>query len=400
MRAVSLLGSISMDRPTSRNAIGRAAYIILFAFVTVCTLLSLQARPFYVVTLAALFIFIWGYYGVRNARIFPIVLAALITFPILLSGINRYVTPVIFIHVSVVFALSISTMAAALSYKRPANDVYSDLSIGIIIGVAIAVILYSADPSAYAKRNFYGRLALGTDPNVVGLVGLALVISVATVRSIGLKITGVLTGLTLMALASSRGSLVPAVLVLALFPRTYFGSIRRALTCVACVIVVLGVAEIISGAFLSNYLFNHVLAIDDNSRGLGSGFTGRDYYWSSTFRVWTQHPIFGVGFQQHSIVAGLPAYAHNMYLAILADLGMIGFIAIVGSFMTVFVLAVRRSDQRGRAASVALVAYLAYGLFEARYVNVGNILSLAVMYIMFDFVSTDMLRGFDVRKHR
>lgn len=382
-----------------RNSTGSLVYVALFAFVTVCTLLSLQSKVYYVLTLGTGLLVLWLYYGIRNARVLPLVIAGLFVFPILLSGINRFVTPVVFVHAAIVFSLAFSTMAAARSNKRSESDIYRDLSLGIAVGVAIAVVLYAADPSAYAKRNFYGRLALGTDPNVVGLVGLALVITVATVKSLGLKIAGALTGLTLMALASSRGSLVPAILVFALFPRTYFGSLRRAFTCAVILLASLCVAEVLSGSMVSNYVLNTVLAISDNDRGLGSGLTGRDYYWAATFNVWTQHPIFGVGFQQHSIVAGLPAYAHNMYLAILADLGLVGFIAIIGTFIGILFYALRGSGQRAKAVSVALVAYLIYGLFEARYVNVGNILSLAVLYMIFDFAGSSTLRNLNVRKH-
>lgn len=47
------------------------------------------------------------------------------------------------------------------------------------------------------------------------------------------------------------------------------------------------------------------------------------------FEVWTSHPLFGVGFNNFPVVQTVQSgyyYAHNNYLELLADLGIVGFV--------------------------------------------------------------------------
>ncbi|MES9906407.1 MAG: O-antigen ligase family protein [Sedimenticola sp.] len=72
---------------------------------------------------------------------------------------------------------------------------------------------------------------------------------------------------------------------------------------------------------LSPTLISRIFTIDDAAIGTGSG---RFYLWGRAFDLWLDSPVIGGGFSSYYKAVG--SAAHNTYLEILADTGVIGLV--------------------------------------------------------------------------
>lgn len=95
--------------------------------------------------------------------------------------------------------------------------------------------------------------------------------------------------------------------------------------------------------------------------------------WGVAFETWLRHPILGVGLGQYAdtvlpmVGAGLPYYAHNLYLDIGVETGLIGlasFLALIGAALVAAWRGARAGSGLSLGALAALSAYLAHSLFE------------------------------------
>ena len=114
------------------------------------------------------------------------------------------------------------------------------------------------------------------------------------------------------------------------------------------------------------------LRADDN-------FYFRLLRWDRVFEVWRENPIFGAGFGRPLIPRGLidpieepgmfnAGLPHNTYLTVLARLGVVGFVLIMGAWIGGIVLATKgisreRFGADAFAAGATLVAMMGYATF-------------------------------------
>jgi O-antigen ligase len=145
---------------------------------------------------------------------------------------------------------------------------------------------------------------------------------------------------------------------------------------------------VIVGGSLAAYFGDVVLrgasdffAIQDRHRGLESGGSGRLDTWKATWNLFLTHPLLGVGFRAHEAVLKVNTSAHNGYLALLAEIGAIGFAAV--TFLTFSGLRNiwRRSEDPSQTFSYSVLLGLACGyfvlaMFERYFINSGNPTSL------------------------
>jgi len=122
-------------------------------------------------------------------------------------------------------------------------------------------------------------------------------------------------------------------------------------------------------------------AIDDRYRGLDSGGTGRFETWNAAWNLFLSHPILGVGFRVHETLLKMNTSAHNGYLALLAEIGLIGFAAALYFTLTGLWRIWRRSQDPSQTYSYSVLLGLACGyfvlaVFERYFINVGNPTSL------------------------
>lgn len=128
----------------------------------------------------------------------------------------------------------------------------------------------------------------------------------------------------------------------------------------------LPVLLIASAAMLVYYedvitLIKAVFLIDDPHRGLHAGFSGRFDNWRDGIMRFLESPVVGVGLNDPA--AG---YTHNGYLKILAQLGGLYGLVMIG----VLFIALRRAV-RGRRADLlaSIICYAVFLMSTPRYIN-------------------------------
>jgi hypothetical protein len=232
----------------------------------------------------------------------------------------------------------------------------------------------------------WGRLIDGDlQPNNWGLMGLTVCIAAFARRPGPVAIAGFAAGAATILLASSREHIVALAAVLLVIIVLYFRAMNRSR--LVGVLVGSCVALITLALLLDPYIlnavryFNHdILLVDSPDRGVDSGFTGRTTIWAETFDLWLKFPLLGVGFRQHEqFLAGWPA--HNAYLAMLADTGLLGLAVYLALLIRSLVASWGIQDRRTRRFVItALVGYVIIGFFDRRTVNAGN--PYGVLFVM------------------
>lgn len=275
--------------------------------------------------------------------------------------------PIIF-TLNVIFILGVGTLVAGCPDRRLLRSVaslYSALATPFLVYIDMT------------GDRIWGRLSAGLQPNMWGLIGVTVCLGAIARKPGILAAAAFLAGGSVMLAGSSRESILAiaaAVLVVAPF---YFQPMTRArfFWVMAGASAILFAAATLLDPYILNavhYVKHDVLLLDNPLRGLDSGFTGRTGLWAETLNLWWNSPLFGVGFREHErFLHGLPA--HNAYLAMLADTGLLGFIVYVVLLVGSLVAAWGIQDQRTRRFVVAtIVAYAVSGFMDRRTINAGN----------------------------
>jgi O-antigen ligase len=122
-------------------------------------------------------------------------------------------------------------------------------------------------------------------------------------------------------------------------------------------------------------LTSTLLFLNDPNRGLGSGFTGRMDAWQEAYQLFLKNPILGIGFRTHErYITTLPS-AHNGYVSVLAETGILGVssILLLIGFCSWRVLKMAKTgDQTARIGVSFVAGYLFVSMFERILVNFGS----------------------------
>lgn len=229
----------------------------------------------------------------------------------------------------------------------------------------------------------WDRLRGHLHSNLWAFVAATAVVGIMAARTSAF-IRAALIGFVLYMIAiqfQARGPLIWAVLTILLFSLT--SSLRRMRSSNYPLLYLSGyIFVFVLGAlaflFAVDFIFFDILQIDSATRGIGSGFTGRGAIWMEYLALVADNPIFGHGFdmsryvaefQLAGYVAGDISSAHNSYLTILYDHGLIGFL-VYSALLIMMLLGAIRSG-RGQLTPF-IVAFILIGLTESRPLNVGN----------------------------
>src|SRR5262249_17815184 len=68
--------------------------------------------------------------------------------------------------------------------------------------------------------------------------------------------------------------------------------------------------------------------LNDRYRGVGTGFTNRVSAWQEALDLFRENPVFGVGFRLHEQYMTTLSSAHNGYLSLLAEVGIVGAVPV------------------------------------------------------------------------
>ena len=229
-----------------------------------------------------------------------------------------------------------------------------------------------------------GRLTFGDaslNPNSIALVSISVLLSSIIIQNSVLRWSVFSAALIPLIMTNSRASMLGSIIgLIAMFVvRTKVAS-RRTQVVVFLVLVLggtLGAAfsEIVTGT-VSDFF-----SIHDRYRGIDTGATGRIYAWRETWNLFLNNPLFGVGFRAHEAHMRVGSSSHQGYLALLAEVGIFGFLAVmylIGSGIRTLWERVK-NDELVSINSVLfglVLAYLVIALFERFLLNVGNPTSL------------------------
>ena len=320
----------------------------------------------------------------------------------LFAGASIYVSPIMWTSLAY-YAMTLSAIFIALQFG--ASLTHEQCRRGLTIYAYIMCIILSL----YAVRYYHPGVRLGNDygtqttifgPNSVGLVTLSVIAASLSIRPWLLKLIVLIPMIAVLILTDSRasalGTLAAVTIILAATEKRGGFMTKFA--------VFMG---ILAGAALLVIYWNDVmdavagfLALDNHYRGLGSGATGRQAAWKETWDLFLSSPVIGVGFRAHDSMIKAASSAHNGYLAMLAEVGIAGFLSV----LFIVVSGLRRLKRlnhitQGAPAVAVLLGiccgYCFVALFERYLLNVGNPTSLLFMLGIFyqnrntDLESTD-----------
>jgi hypothetical protein len=185
--------------------------------------------------------------------------------------------------------------------------------------------------------------------------------------------------LGMIMLVSSRFALIGCVVALVLFELTFKPLSPMKLPAVLAAAI---------AAFILWPQIIGILALDDSTRDLSSGFSGRDQYWYSSIAAIWAHPL-GIGFKR----AGIEEAGHNGYLKAILEFGVAGGGLIIVFIACNIVLAgveaivtPGKTSQQHRFASArfgGLVA-LAFGaFFQPQLLSLGDAFAMSFLFMLF-----------------
>ena len=126
----------------------------------------------------------------------------------------------------------------------------------------------------------------------------------------------------------------------------------------------------------ADFITNDLLMLSDPGRGVGSGVSGRASAWRESWDLFASHPWLGVGYRQHERFLVTEASAHNAYLAMLADMGVVGLLAyllfVFGGLWRAVTRAIREPSPTALASAAFLSAFVVNGMVERAALDSGT----------------------------
>jgi O-antigen ligase len=242
------------------------------------------------------------------------------------------------------------------------------------------------------------------------VMGMATVVSLGLVCAVGLalgagpvrqRIIGLACALALLpplALSFSRGAWIATAVTVA--AQLLLSGLRRALTAGA-VVVAAGVIVVGGFGLGTAMLQERVSSITRVADAPDQSVTDRYTMWAAATGMWGEHPVAGVGlkgFPEHrdshaslALSAGSDTEGagaafrkqpllspHNMYLLILSEQGLLGLLALAGSWLALLLCAVRalwrtrRSGTPGLDCGLVACGLLVWQLTDFAYADIGG----------------------------
>lgn len=284
--------------------------------------------------------------------------------------------------------VTVVTCAGLWSFLSPTDFGYG-LKLYALVGLPVLGLIllpgYTIDVELLLANVASERLDYMRNPNSIGMILMGMILCVFMIQNKGIKAVLFPLGGIVLFLTLSRSSILGTVLavsILALFQwRTLKHTHRLALSISGFLCIVVVVA--LYGKHVIE-LLDLLTGFSDPDRGWGS-FTFRAKAWRETIDLWVQYPLLGVGYRMHEPYITSLSSAHNGYLALLAETGLLGAIPMV-VFLVSSSLRVLRSALHGlRVAQVgfALLCGMAFiSFFERTLINFGNPTSIIHLMIL------------------
>jgi O-antigen ligase len=345
--------------------------------------LGQQTFPIYI----AVITIVWplAYFLIAGTRILPsgltfidIILFSLFSFFAVVSCFFSS-TPVYSLGY---FLITLAGVYLALLINTYLNDEVITQSIKIYYYLTAACLFYLLFIELSAPRSL--RLGRETDilnPNSIAMIAMSIVVCSLAFKNVFIIALGQLAGIATIYFTGSRAAALGGLAAISIGIYRRVRLFNRASQVAVIVAITLAMPLILY--FYSGFFFttaDKFFLWSDPHRGIDSGMSGRLYTWIKTAELIRDNWIFGVGFRAHeSYIAA--SSAHNGYLATMAEIGIIGFGAIITFILRrqFRLFASWRFDTSVVVLNVLFplsIGYLLIAIFERYLINIGNPVSL------------------------
>jgi hypothetical protein len=281
-------------------------------------------------------------------------------------------------------------------------------SLEALVNIGLLALVYFAISDASHRRGYYRALATsalvllvfcgvalavlglpqgrwlgGIHPNIMGACAVALTFLALFAKPI-VRDCSAIVALGVAALVSSRYALVCcAALYLSnmlLLPGRYGWYAKAAVA--GAILFVVGSLVLDGGAGV----VGGVLALETESRGLGSGLSGRDVLLGNFVGQFLEQPVFGYGFRLRENYTGV----HNGFLNLCLEVGLVAFLCflvfIAGRIVLLWSI-YRSGDTEDRARSANLLsgvlAIFVGASVQPQILSFGDPFGLMVLIVLF-----------------
>jgi O-antigen ligase len=194
------------------------------------------------------------------------------------------------------------------------------------------------------------------------------------------------------------------MVAIAVFLGTYYmiqtGSVRLALY--AAIPTMLIAVVFLASPQFRHFILENIFQLHSESRGIGSGFTGRIEAWKQAIDAFWDRPVLGYGFRATTQARGGSAYGaiHSGYLKLFVETGFVGGILVVSAIVLEALrrlrLALRFTNLRpgsvpgidvvetariNTVACATLLLTMTIWVYDQLYVNLGSVISI-VLFLM------------------
>jgi O-antigen ligase len=274
-----------------------------------------------------------------------------------------------------VYALGLALVVCA---TNAGNEFFRSLLVTVTV-LNMLVLVIALVNGGYVS----GRLAFRVGPNYLGMAATMVICCGLAWRPWWPKVLAAGLAVAILLLTSSRGSIIAVCAAGVTVWTIWFlwaTPLRR-----TWMIMMSAVAVVPPALIAGGFILDQVFKLSDRSRGLGSGATGRVEAWMQTVSLILDHPFFGVGHRRHQTLITAASSAHNAYLTVAAELGLIGLTAYLLLVGGATVIAIRRAiasrSQLHAACAAYMVSFMVSGLVERHALNTGNAYSMVMLLI-------------------
>jgi O-antigen ligase len=323
------------------------------------------------------------YFALSRCRFIPQSLpfgtTVAVTLFALVSALSSFLSPVMYLSTGYVvltlagiwLALQFNSNLDAEQYERGLK-VFAVIMTGLLLGFA----WYDYVPGT--------RLGLGKEllnPNSIALVACSALLATMAIRTILVRLLFLAPLAAVIFLTSSRTSACAAAIGLGIIMLIRFRMARAGVVIVTVLCTILAAGVTIAYWDGVYGLLDRFFALSAADRGIGSGATGRVTAWKATWELFLRNPMLGVGFRAHEHILKVDTSAHNGYLATLAEVGIIGFLAVLYLVFKGLRLLKANIKNPSHVFSYSIlfglcIGYLLLAVFERYLINIGNPTSL------------------------
>jgi O-antigen ligase len=227
-----------------------------------------------------------------------------------------------------------------------------------------------------------GRLGGVLNPNSIGMICVSLFFSCLFFENKFIKWTLAAVFFGVLILTGSRASLLGLIIGLFIFG---FFSIRIKKNYINAAVIIFVCTFLIyySVIYCENIIktIESLFAVDDEYRGISSGATGRLFAWKEAWLLFEKNSFLGVGYRAHEYYMKIYSSAHNGYLALLAEVGILGFLSAITLVIYGIFGLLSNVVEKNNVIKLSIVfSYLTVFFFERYFFNLGNSASLLFIY--------------------